>query len=58
MDRKEELMQRVEAALKDNYKTKDNTQKKIKCSNCGTTFHGRAGASTCGDKCRQQRSRG
>ncbi len=54
MDRKEELMQRVEAALK----TKTEHQQRRKCSECGKGYLGQANSSTCGDKCRQRKSRG
>lgn len=55
--RKQELADRVELAVKDNYKTKRNTEKKRSCAICDKSFVGRADQGTCSDKCRQRKSR-
>lgn len=45
------------AAAKD-LKTKGEHQQRRKCSQCGDSYLGQANSSTCGDKCRQAKSRG
>ena len=45
-------------ASKDNLKTKDEHQERMKCSECGKSYLGQKNSSTCGDKCRQRKSRG
>lgn len=57
-DIRAELITRVELAIVDGYKTKKETQKRKKCSECGKGFLGQDGASTCGPKCRMRKSRG
>lgn len=58
-ERKEALAARVEelAYRTDNMKTKDNHQKKKKCSECGKGFLGQSDATTCGPTCRKRKSR-
>lgn len=62
MDRKEELMNRVQNILKGSVeaalKTKTEHQQRRKCSECGKGYLGQKNSSTCGDKCRQRKSRG
>lgn len=65
--KKQELVDRVDLAvtksdndsfaIADNYKTKQETQKRKKCSECGKGFLGQDGAMTCGSACRMKRSR-
>lgn len=54
---RKELASRVEAAISDNYKTKQETQKRKKCTVCGKGYLGQVGASTCGPTCRKRKSR-
>jgi hypothetical protein len=54
---KKELSARVELAIADGYKTKQEKQKRKTCSECGKGFLGQDGASTCGPKCRMRKSR-
>jgi hypothetical protein len=54
---KQELADRVEAAIADNYKTKRNTEKKKTCTMCDKSFIGRADQATCSDSCRKAKSR-
>lgn len=42
----------------DSLKTKDQKQERRKCSECGKSYLGQKNSSTCGDKCRQRKSRG
>lgn len=49
------LVARVEALA---LKTKVSHQKQKTCSECGKSFLGIASSTTCGDKCRQRKSRG
>lgn len=56
-DRRQELFDRVELAIADQYKTKQEKQKRKKCSECGKGFLGQDGASTCGPTCRKRKSR-
>lgn len=52
------LVARVELALADGYKTKTEKQERRKCEVCDKGYLGQANSSTCGDKCRQRKSRG
>lgn len=54
---RQELENRVTLAIADGYKTKQEKQKRKKCSECGKGFLGQDGASTCGPKCRMRKSR-
>lgn len=45
-------------AVSDNYKTKTETQKRMKCTECGKGYLGQSNSSTCGPTCRQRKSRG
>lgn len=66
-ERREELIARVEASTateefrsgkaKD-LKTKGEHQQRMKCTECGKSYLGQKNSSTCGDKCRQRKSRG
>lgn len=67
--RREELVARVEAVTElyteelargkdDSLKTKDQKQNRRNCSECGKSYLGQKNSSTCGDKCRQRKSRG
>lgn len=38
--------------------TKGEHQQRMKCSECGKSYLGQKNSSTCGDKCRQRKSRG
>lgn len=38
--------------------TKGEHQSRMKCSECGKSYLGQKNSSTCGDKCRQRKSRG
>lgn len=38
--------------------TKGEHQSRMKCSQCGKSYLGQKNSSTCGDKCRQRKSRG
>lgn len=55
---KDALLYRVEAAISDHYKTKQEKQQRRKCSVCGKGYLGQEGASTCGPTCRKRKSRG
>ena len=57
-EKRQSLIKRVELAIKDHYKTKQETQKRKKCSECDKGFLGQDGASTCGPTCRKRKSRG
>lgn len=61
-ERKQELANRVEECFArgrdDSLKTKDQKQNRRKCSECGKSYLGQANSSTCGDACRQRKSRG
>ncbi len=54
---RQELQERIELAIKDHYKTKQEKQKRKTCTECGKGFLGQDGASTCGPKCRMRKSR-
>lgn len=54
---RKELVDRVELAVADNYKTKQEKQKRKTCTECSKGFLGQDGASTCGPKCRMRKSR-
>lgn len=56
--RRNELVARVELAVSDNYKTKKETQERMKCSECGKGYLGQKNSSTCGPTCRKRKSRG
>lgn len=51
-------MDNIDLAVADGYKTKQETQKRKKCSVCKKGFLGQDGATSCSDKCRQRKSRG
>lgn len=58
-ERREELVARVELAAAEDLKDskKDQHQQRRKCSECGKSYLGQKNSSTCGDKCRQRKSR-
>lgn len=55
--KKQNLAKRVNLAIKDHYKTKQETQKRKTCTVCGKGFLGQDGASSCSPKCRMKKSR-
>jgi hypothetical protein len=60
-ERRAALVARVDAvdlAIADGYKTKQEKQKRKKCSECGKGYLGQEGSSTCGPTCRKRKSRG
>lgn len=57
-ERRAELVDRVELAVADGYKTKKETQERMKCSVCNKGYLGQKNSSTCGPTCRKRKSRG
>lgn len=57
-ERKAEIVRRVtELARASDLKTKGEHQQRRKCSVCGKSYLGQENSSTCGDACRQRKSR-
>lgn len=56
-DRKDSLKSTVDEFAKGDYKTKNNTEKRKKCSQCGKGFIGRSDQSTCSGACRVAKHR-
>lgn len=58
-DKREALRDRVEELGNNaDLKTKGEHQSRMKCSQCGKSYLGQKNSSTCGDACRQAKSRG
>lgn len=58
-ERRAKLVEKVELAAAEDLKhsKKDQHQQRRKCSVCGKSYLGQENSSTCGDACRQKKSR-